>query len=96
MNMMDTWNPYAYCAGNPVVYTDPSGHNPLALPVVMQLLAELATSAAIVCLIVIGATVVINGSSGSDHHWEKWCTEKVEIHSKFYCLHVSLWESFGC
>ncbi|MBE5925966.1 MAG: RHS repeat-associated core domain-containing protein [Lachnospiraceae bacterium] len=26
-----TWNLYAYCAGNPVCYVDPSGHNPIAL-----------------------------------------------------------------
>lgn len=28
----DTWNLYTYCAGNPITYVDPSGHNAIAVP----------------------------------------------------------------
>lgn len=31
----DTWHVYAYCANNPVNYTDPSGHYPMELSVKM-------------------------------------------------------------
>ena len=34
-NEPDTWHLYAYCANNPVNYTDPSGHYPMELSVKM-------------------------------------------------------------
>jgi hypothetical protein len=64
-----TLNRYAYVLGNPLTYSDPSGHNPIALILAAFGITVTAKAVAVIAAAVVGATLIVFLSDANNRAW---------------------------